>query len=235
MDRRLVVRELVRERPNLFAFVLSLVRDFSAAEEVTARAAASLWRRAGEAPAGAEFGAWARKLARELLDPRLIALGPDAVEAVERATRAEPEGFRKGLEGLGRRPRSLLRMRYREGMRTETIARRVKTTLAKLHAALGRARASLAEGVRGRFDELVWLYLDEALDPEGQEELDRHLVAEGNGAARFVRLSRLHGGLREAEGARGVAEPRRRGPGLLVAAALLVLLALALAGWLLFR
>jgi hypothetical protein len=50
-----------------------------------------------------------------------------------------------------------------------------------------------------RFDDLVSLYLDEALDPEGVEELSRLLVARADLAARFVRLGRVHGFLREIE------------------------------------
>jgi len=50
-----------------------------------------------------------------------------------------------------------------------------------------------------RFDDLVSLYLDEALDPEGVEELSRLVAARAPLAARFVRLSRVHGCLRQIE------------------------------------
>jgi hypothetical protein len=48
-----------------------------------------------------------------------------------------------------------------------------------------------------RFDRLVSEYLDEALDGEGVAELGTLLASRPEYAARFVRLSRLHGGLRE--------------------------------------
>jgi anti-sigma factor RsiW len=49
----------------------------------------------------------------------------------------------------------------------------------------------------GRFDELVSSWLDETLDPEGIAELDALLVAKPDYARRFVRIGRLHAGLRE--------------------------------------
>lgn len=52
-----------------------------------------------------------------------------------------------------------------------------------------------------RFDELVSNYLDEALDVEGMGELNTLLATRPDYAARFVRISRLHGGLRELAGA----------------------------------
>lgn len=79
-----------------------------------------------------------------------------------------------------------------------------------------------------RFDELVSNYLDEALDPEGMAELNSLLATRPDYAVRFVRLSRLHGGLREIEGPGAVAtRPPRRillvASGAAAAAALLVL------------
>lgn len=61
-----------------------------------------------------------------------------------------------------------------------------------------------------RFDDMVSNYFDEALDPEGIAELDGLLATRPDYAERFVRLSRLHGGLREVLG-RGAVEARREG------------------------
>jgi len=62
-----------------------------------------------------------------------------------------------------------------------------------------------------RFDDLVSTYLDEALDAEGMAELNTLLATRPDYATRFVRLSRLHGGLRELEGpgTAAVRPPRR--------------------------
>lgn len=62
-----------------------------------------------------------------------------------------------------------------------------------------------------RFDELVSEYLDEALDDEGMTELSTLLATRAQYAARFVMLSRLHGGLRELQGPRPAPrDPPRR-------------------------
>jgi DNA-directed RNA polymerase specialized sigma24 family protein len=121
-----------------FAFVLSIVRDFTLAGKVM-----------GEAdPREAVLG-MSRAGRRE------IALSREAVAAVERADRKEPPGgwleaVRKCLEGADRWTRSLLTMRYRDGMSVAEIARRTKAAPAAVHASLFRVRASLAKCIEGR-------------------------------------------------------------------------------------
>jgi ferric-dicitrate binding protein FerR (iron transport regulator) len=51
-----------------------------------------------------------------------------------------------------------------------------------------------------RFRELVSFYLDEVLDPRGVAELDGLLASQPRLAERFVRLARVHAGLRELQG-----------------------------------
>jgi anti-sigma factor RsiW len=51
-----------------------------------------------------------------------------------------------------------------------------------------------------RFDDLVSNYLDEALDAEGMTELNTLLATRPDYATRFVKLSRIHGALRELAG-----------------------------------
>ena len=82
-----------------------------------------------------------------------------------------------------------------------------------------------------RFEDLVSFYFDDALDPEGVAELNELLATRQDLAARFVRLGRVHGGMRELSGVAGSSAraPRRRrtlflvGPPALAAAAFLVL------------
>jgi hypothetical protein len=85
-----------------------------------------------------------------------------------------------------------------------------------------------------RFDGLVSSYLDEALDAEGMSELNGLLATRADYAARFVKLSRLHGGLREIQRREpAVAPPERRRFGVVLIAALVA--AALLAGFLLIR
>jgi len=141
-------RELMEHRTNLFAFVLSIVRDFDVAEEVLQDAAA-----AAGPPAGASLGAWVR-LARSKL-PRDVSLSREAVDALERAVEAVSpadwlEAVRQYRESLSGQTRSMLRMRYRDGMSGAQISRRTKHPVSAVHQRLGRARAMLADRVRSR-------------------------------------------------------------------------------------
>jgi DNA-directed RNA polymerase specialized sigma24 family protein len=123
---------------ELFALALSMVRDFAIAEKVMR----------ARAPREAVLG-MSRRGRRE------IALGREAVEAVLRADLREPsEGWREAVEGclaqVDRRTRSLLGMRYRDGLSVKAIARRTKATPDAVLSSLSRARARLARLVELR-------------------------------------------------------------------------------------
>lgn len=86
-----------------------------------------------------------------------------------------------------------------------------------------------------RFDELVSNYLDEALDVEGLGELNTLLATRPDYAARFVRLSRLHAGLRELAGSGPAAVRAPLGALVWIVSAIVILgTALAIA-WLLAK
>ena len=123
-----------------FAFVLSLVRDFTLAEKVMR----------DRAPREVVLG-------MSRTGRPAIALSPEAVQAVARADEKGPESgwheaVRTCLEGADRRTRSLLAMRYQDGMSVAEIARRTKATPVALRFSLFRARASLAKCVEGRLE-----------------------------------------------------------------------------------
>lgn len=132
-----------KHRSNLFAFILSLVRDFALAEQVM---------REVEAAVGEPFA-----IAKERISALgcEVALSPEAIQGIERAAQAEPatpwlEAVEACLEGAGGKTRSVLGMRYRDGMRGTEIARRTKSTATEVHKALFRARSTLARCVEGR-------------------------------------------------------------------------------------
>jgi len=159
--RDAVLRDFVKHRSNLFAFVLSIVRDFALAEEVLQEVAVVVCDQWADFRPGTNFGAWAARIARNKIwnmsraARRELLLSPEAIEAVERAAEAEPEAsgleaVRQCLEGVGGRTRSVLVMRYRQGMSGAEIARRTKSTVTAVHMALSRARAALARCVEAR-------------------------------------------------------------------------------------
>lgn len=131
------------ERSDLFAFVLALVRD----PLLAAQAMRGL-------PPGFETPRAAREAAVAVCRRRKrpLALDSAAIDALEKALAApsglRAEALRKSLDRVGRQDRSLLIMRYRQGMGLVQIARRVKNTVTKTQKALHRARMALEQALR---------------------------------------------------------------------------------------
>jgi RNA polymerase sigma-70 factor (ECF subfamily) len=159
--RETVVRELVRHRSNLFAFILSIVRDFEFAEEVMQEVAVVVCDQWADFKAGTNFGAWAAQIARNKIfnlnraARKQILLTKEAIEAIESASdEATPSGWIEAvktcLDAVGGKAKSILTMRYRDGLSGAQIARRTKSTVVAVHMALSRARAAVAQCVEGR-------------------------------------------------------------------------------------
>lgn len=159
--RDAILREFVKNRSHLFAFILSIVRDFAFAEEVLQEVAVVVCDQWEEFRPGTNFGAWAARIARNKIfnlnrvSRRELLLSPEAIAGIERAVEVESEAssldaVRKCLETVTDRVRSVLAMRYREGLSGGEIARRTKTTITAVHMALSRARSVLARCVETR-------------------------------------------------------------------------------------
>jgi RNA polymerase sigma-70 factor, ECF subfamily len=159
--RDAVLREFVKHRSSLFAFILSVVRDFAFAEEVLQEVAVVICDQWEDFTPGSRFGAWASQIARHKIynlsrsARREILLSPEAIEGIERAAEAQPEtsrleAVRACIEGLTERVRNVLVLRYRQGLSSLEIARRTESTVTAVHMALSRARALLARCVEAR-------------------------------------------------------------------------------------
>jgi RNA polymerase sigma-70 factor (ECF subfamily) len=163
--REAVLREFVRHRSALFSLVLSLVRDFSFAEEVLQEVAVVICDQWGDFKPGTNFVAWSMRIARNKIwnmsraARREIILSPEALDAVERAAAVDVgriswmEALQRCMEGVGGRAREILLLRYREGLSGQEIARRLRINVAAVHMALSRARSGLARCVEGRLAE----------------------------------------------------------------------------------
>ena len=156
-----VLREFVKNRSNLFAFILSVVRDFAFAEEILQEVAVVVCDQWEDFKPGTNFGAWAAQIARNKIfnlnrvSRRELLLSPEAIAGIERAVEAQPEtssldAVRKCLESVTDRIRSVLSMRYREGLSGAEIARRTNSSVTAVHMALSRARSALARCVETR-------------------------------------------------------------------------------------
>jgi len=155
-----VVREFLRERPSLFAFVLSLVRDFDRAEDVVQETAVVVMEQARDFAPGTDFGAWVRRIARNKVynanraARRTVALSPEAVGAIEAAFPETDAGWfdalRHCMTKLADRAREIVRLHYHERLAGAAIAARIGMTVEAVHMGLSRARAALADCVERR-------------------------------------------------------------------------------------
>jgi len=163
-SRETVLRELLRRRPGLYSFILSIVSDFLFAEEVFQEVAVVVCERWEDFQPGTNFGAWIRQIARNKIHTmsraagRAMLLDPEAIDRIERVHRDLEEdprdrlgALRQCLDQLGERPRKIFLLRYETGLSGDGIARRMTTTVDAIHKILSRVRAELVGCIERRF------------------------------------------------------------------------------------
>ncbi len=170
MDRAQFLQAFLGHRQVLFAFILSIVRERNAAEDIFQEAALIAFEKCAEFQAGTDFGAWVREIARRRIlkareahaSRRLVALEPEAIDAIAAAHGRSEAGawqereraLEKCLEKLPERQRLIVRYRYQDLLDFDKIAAKlqstvnsVQVTLTKVRKALRRcAEANLAPG-----------------------------------------------------------------------------------------
>lgn len=158
------MRLFLRHQGEIRAFVGSLIRDHHTRDDVFQDVSLILWRQFEQYDARRSFGAWARGVAAnkvlQTFDKNArtpVAFSPEAVKAIlEAHDRAEIEAplhaddLRRCMENLPEKSRKLLKMRYEQSLKLETIAESVKSTLHAVHMALTRIRTRLAECIEMR-------------------------------------------------------------------------------------
>lgn len=166
--RQEVLRLLSLHRPMLFAFTLSIVRDFDAAEDVLQDVSLVVCERYASFQIGTNFGAWAREIARRRILARRresgrlpLALPEESLQHVQAgfdAVHADNPGeaeermkaLRACLEKLSASARDLLEMRYRKGLRPGRIAQLVAGKTETVRKTLYRTRRLLGECIEQR-------------------------------------------------------------------------------------
>ena len=144
-------------QPSLYGYLMSLVHDRQAADELVQELAERLWKRFGDYGAGRPFVAWgigfARYLAMEwrrrqsrlplpLDDATLQALAEETEQALpEHAARLE--ALRDCLRKLTDRQREILRLRYEESTPVAEIAAASRHTPMAVYKAIKQAHLAL--------------------------------------------------------------------------------------------
>jgi RNA polymerase sigma-70 factor (ECF subfamily) len=150
---------------DLRDFIFVLVRDRHRADDVFQEVALVLWRRFGDYDPARPFGPWARGIARNKflkdMDDRTTQkqrqLPLELVDAVEAAfvrsdalPSMELEALAQCLERVPAHARTMLDLRYREGLPIDLVAQRVKRSLAAVTKMLSRMRVQLADCITER-------------------------------------------------------------------------------------
>jgi RNA polymerase sigma-70 factor (ECF subfamily) len=154
---------LLTHQSDVRAFLSSMVRDRSQAEDLFQEVCLVLWKSFASYDPERSFGAWARGIAAKKVlqtwekSKRLpLAFSPRALQAVlEAYTRTErdpahAEGLRDCIQKLPDRSRRLLALRYEKSFTLARIAQEVDSTLDAVHKLLSRIRGALQECIERR-------------------------------------------------------------------------------------
>lgn len=153
----------LKHQDGIRAFLGSVVRDRTAAEDLFQEISLALWESFTSYDPVRPFGTWARGVAlKKVLQGREksrripLAFSPQAIGAVldayDRTEAAAPDtdGLRDCISKLPPRSQSLLALRYERSLKLGEIAKEVGSTLDAVHKLLSRIRENLQECLQRR-------------------------------------------------------------------------------------
>jgi RNA polymerase sigma-70 factor (ECF subfamily) len=160
-----VQRLFLQHSNRLRGFILGLLPDRAAAEDVLQDVFLTVTAKAAEFQSGTDFLAWVRAIARlkvleyrhrrfpaarQLADEAWDALAESAHEADD-TWNARREALQKCLDELAPRAREVVQLRYSvERLDLEEVARRMSWTVGSVKVALSRAKDALWDCVQRR-------------------------------------------------------------------------------------
>ena len=156
------VRELTSSQRRLHAFILSLLPDPAAAEDILQNTNIVIWRKSAEYTSGTNFLAWACQIAKHQVLSHIRDRGRDKhvfdEVLVEQLATRSTEGsepvtgmmahLASCLEECTEEQRQLIRERYEPGGSVKQMVARRKTTPNKMSIMLTRLRRRLLNCVR---------------------------------------------------------------------------------------
>lgn len=154
----------LQHQADLRAFIRSILRHRPSCEDVLQETALILWREFARYDRSRSFGAWARGIAANKILQRLsqdnrggISLPEEAIPAIlaaydrtEEAHEPRRAALENCLQELPEKSRSLLNLRYQQGLSLNEAANRVCSTMDAVHKALSRIRAKLRDCIERR-------------------------------------------------------------------------------------
>jgi RNA polymerase sigma-70 factor (ECF subfamily) len=153
------VRLLGEHDRRLSLFILSLVPNWSDAEEIRQETNAKLWQEYGKFRSGSDFGAWARTIAwyevlkyreRKHRNKQHASQAFLDLVAAKLATVVDQDDSRtialaECVDELGSYQRELVRLYYTVGCTIKDIAHKLRSSPDAIYKALQRARVDLRE------------------------------------------------------------------------------------------
>jgi RNA polymerase sigma-70 factor (ECF subfamily) len=153
------IRLFTKCEPRIFAYILTLVRNFSDADDVLQQTNLVMWRKFDEFQPGTDFVSWGHRIAHlEVLALRkrkqcdALLFSDEFVEVVARdmderndTLEARQKALAACLEKLKARDRNLVQFRYQPDATTQSAAEHVGRSVDAVYKALNRIRQSLWE------------------------------------------------------------------------------------------
>lgn len=163
-DREQFVKLWGKHRPQLYAYVLSLIPNWADADEVFQETNVRLWRDFARFDEGTDFGAWAASIAyyqvltwrkrqsrsRLMFDESTVSAIADSQEQVMPLVEARCRALRECFKGLSGRNRELLAKCYAPGVSMSEVGVTVGKSRSALYKSLQRIRASLRTCIERR-------------------------------------------------------------------------------------
>jgi RNA polymerase sigma-70 factor (ECF subfamily) len=158
------IQNLVDRQTRLYAYILTLLADTQAAEDVLQETNLVLFRKAAEFSEGTDFDAWAFRTARNQCLAYWTLRGRDRLVLSDHVlfesaspipvNQAEFDGRREALgeclQRLPKRQRDLIQARYAPGGSVSEIAKELGRTESAISQSLYRIRATLSQCIRTR-------------------------------------------------------------------------------------
>ena len=160
-DPEAFVQLLTQSQRRLYAYILTIVVNETAAHEVLSETNTILWQKRDEFELGTDFTAWAlrvayfrvlayrkqRRLDRHIFDGELLEDVAQAAIAATQDMSEKQSALARCLEKLTSDDRQLLNMRYDSTISVQDLARRRGKSANAISHALFRIRSALMECV----------------------------------------------------------------------------------------
>ena len=156
-------------RPALSGYVLSLLPDRNACDDVVQETCLFLWERRTEFEPGSNFKAWAFKAAwfkvlthrREMQRRKLVSFSEDVLERISMAAEAFADdadhrllALRECVAGLPEENRQLLRLKYLDRLSLTSHARKLGIKPNQIQKKLSRIRIALRHCIETRLSSM---------------------------------------------------------------------------------